>query len=145
MSVSERIAYLKGLVEGLGISAEDSNEAKVIMAIIDTLEEISLNIEDIEENALDLGEEIDAISEDLADVEDVIYGEDDEEDEDEDYDYDDEDYMYSVKCPTCDNEITVDEGVIDKGSINCPNCGELLEFEVEDEDEDSESDDGEEE
>ena len=140
MTISEKVAYLKGLAEGLGLDQE-AKETKLFSAIIDTLDEVGKAITDIEENALDLGEEIDAISDDLSEVEDVIFpSDDDDECDDECCDDDcccDDGYLYSVTCPTCKNEITIDEDVLDLGEIECPNCGETLEFQL-DEDEEKE-------
>lgn len=143
MTVSEKVAYLKGLCAGMELT-EDSKEHKLLLAIIDTLETVAEKMDELDENALDLGEEIDAISDDLAEVEDIVFGEDEDEDYEEDgchcghhhYHYDDEDEeaaLYEVKCPACGNEITVDEEVLDLGSIDCPKCGEKLEFEFDDE------------
>ena len=91
MTISEKVAYLKGLAEGLNLDVDKSKEGKLISVMIGILEEIGLSIEDLEENALALGEEIDVLSDDLADVEAEVFGEeeDDEDDEDED-DEDDE-------------------------------------------------------
>lgn len=144
MTLTEKVAYLKGLADGLGIDAEDSKEAKLISAIIDVLEEIALDIADLEENDLAIGDELDQLSDDLADVEELIYEEDDEYDdeyeEDDEYDYCDgccgeEPVFYEVTCPACENTITIDEDVLDLGSIDCPNCGEALVFDLEEEEE----------
>ncbi len=84
MTTSEKVAYLKGLAEGLGLG-KTTKEEKLLLAMIDVLETIAEDIDKLEENALGLGEEIDAISDDLAAVEAIVY------DEDEfDGDYDDE-------------------------------------------------------
>ena len=83
MTISEKVAYLKGLAEGLDLDTEKSKEGKLISVMIGILEEVGLSLEDMEENALNLGEEIDALSDDLADVESIVYDED-EDDEDED-------------------------------------------------------------
>ena len=159
MTTSEKVAYLKGLAEGLGIDKE-TKEGRVLAAIMDILEDMAHDIEDLEENAWELGEAIDQVSDDLSDIEDIVYDMDDEDDDDYDYD-DDEDFcgcccggdeeedededdeepvFYEVTCPACENTITIDEDVLNLGSIECPNCGETLEFEgvepIEDEDED---------
>lgn len=129
MTVSEKVAYLKGLAKGMELEKLDSKEAKLIGEIIDVLEDVSLAIVDIEDNARTLGEEIDVLSDDLADVEEVVFG---EEKEDECCDC-----QYSIKCPNCENEIVVDEGVLLEGEIVCPNCGEKLEFDFDEDDETS--------
>jgi len=153
MTTSEKVAYLKGLAEGLKIN-EEKPEGKLISVIIDILEDMALDIEDVSENALDLSEEIDELSEDLALLEDLVY--DDEDDDEDDSccghshshkggcccggDDFDEPLFFEVKCPSCENEITVDEDVLSLGKIQCPNCGEMLEFDF-DEDEDDEDED----
>ena len=51
--------------------------------------------------------------------------------------------MYSVTCPVCNTEITVDEDTLLNGTFKCPSCGEDLEFEFDGEcdcDEDEEED-----
>ena len=73
MTISEKVAYLKGLAEGLNLDTEKSKEGKLISVMIGILEEIGLSIEDLEENTQALGEEIDVLSDDLSDVEDVVF------------------------------------------------------------------------
>lgn len=135
MTTSEKVAYLKGLAEGLGIDGE-SKEGKILAVVMDILEDVALDIEDLEQNAWDIGEALDQVSDDLADVEDIVYDGDAWDEDEFDEDEDDEDAVfYEVTCPSCDNTITIDEDVLDLGSIECPNCGELLEFDgIEDED-----------
>ena len=117
MTISEKVAYLKGLAEGLELDTQKSKEAKLISVMIGILEEIGLSIEDLEENALALGEEIDVLSDDLADVEEVIF--EDEEDEDEE-DYDDD--WFEVECPNCEEPLIIDDEALEAGVVECPNC-----------------------
>ena len=112
MTISEKVAYLKGLAEGLDLDTQKSKEAKLISVMIGILEEIGLSIEDLEENALALGEEIDVLSDDLADVEEVVF-------EDED-DYDDD--WFEVECPNCDEPLIIDDEALEAGVVECPNC-----------------------
>mgnify|MGYP006974135479 CR=1 FL=1 len=146
MNTSEKVAYVKGLAEGLGYD-NTSKEGKILAAILDILEDVAHDIEDLEENAWNLGEAIDQVSDDLADIEEAVYDEDYDEDDDDDECGgccgccdDEEPVFYEVTCPACGNTITIDEDVLDLGSIECPNYGEELEFDgIEvDEDEDEE-------
>ena len=123
MTISEKVAYLKGLAEGLNLDTEKSKEGKLISVMIGVLEDVGLSLEDLEENALALGEEIDALSDDLEDVEDLVY--DDEDDDDEDYvdEEDADDDWFEVDCPTCQEPIVVGEIDIQKGEVECPHCG----------------------
>ena len=154
MNTSEKVAYVKGLAEGLGYD-NTSKEGKILAAILDILEDVAHDIEDLEENAWDLGEAIDQVSDDLAEIEELVYDEDFDDDEDEDEDYEpcscccgeedeDEPVFYEVTCPKCGNTITIDEDVLDLGAIDCPNCGEELEFDgIEEDEEEDEPSDGE--
>ena len=137
MTISEKVAYLKGLAEGLAVDTEKSKEGKLISVMIGILEELAMSVEDLEENAQNLGEEIDVLSDDLADVEGVVY------DEEEDEDYDDD--WFEVECPTCGADILVDSDALANGEVECPGCGaryamELTDDEDEDDDEIEEED-----
>ena len=147
MTISEKSAYLKGLMDGLKLNTE-SDEGKMIAAIVDLLGDMSKRITDIEETTIAISDELDEIEEDLDAIEDFIMDEDDFEDEDDDdFDWDeDEDYeegfdfgdedstIYEVEC-ACGEIINFDEEVLEQGSMICPNCGETLEFSLEDDDE----------
>ena len=144
MGISEKVAYLKGLMEGMNLSA-DSNEGKLFRAIVDVLDEIALEVEDLTDEVMELGDGLDVISDDLGDVEDIIYDEDDEDDEDDDdyeeLDEDEEEECYATTCPECEEEIFFDDSVLEDGKVECPNCGATLEFDPEDLVEDEEKDD----
>lgn len=129
MTISEKVAYLKGLAEGLNLDTEKSKEGKLISVMIGILEELAMSVEDLEENALNLGEEIDVLSDDLADVEDMVF-EDDEDDED----YDDD--WFEVECPTCGADIVVDDEALADGEVECPSCGTRYAMELSDDDDD---------
>ena len=139
MGISEKVAYLKGLMEGMNLSA-DSNEGKLFRAIVDVLDEIALEVEDLTDEVMELGDGLDVISDDLGDVEDIIYDEDDDDYEELDEDEDDEEEeCYATTCPECEEEIFFDDSVLEDGKVECPNCGATLEFNpadlVEDEEE----------
>ena len=126
---SEKVAYLKGLAEGLNLDTEKSKEGKLISVMIGILEEIGLSIEDLEENTQALGEEIDVLSDDLSDVEDVVFDEDEDEDED-DEDYDDD--WFEVECPTCEEPLVIDDKALADGMIQCPNCHDKFALDLSD-------------
>ena len=150
MTLSEKSAYLKGLMDGLKLSTE-TDEGKMIASIVDLLGDLCKKVTDIEETTIAISDELDEIEEDLDAIEDYIMDEEDDYDEwddEEEYD-DDEEYeegfdfgdedsiIYEVECPVCGEIINFDEETLEKGSIKCPDCGELLEFSL-DEDEDEE-------
>ena len=151
MTISEKSAYLKGLMDGLKLDTE-ANEGKMIAAIVDLLGDLTKKVTDIEDTTIAISDELDEIEEDLDAIEDFILDEEDEDYDDEDFeDWDDEDedydeegfdfgdedsIIYEVKC-ACGEVINFDEETLEEGSMTCPNCGELLEFSLED-DEDEE-------
>lgn len=127
MGVSEKVAYLKGLMEGLKIDAESDN-GKMFKAIIDVLDEVALEIEDLTDEVMEVGDGLDVVSDDLADIEEMVYDDEDEDDEP----------VYMTTCPECEEKIYFDEDYLEDGTVVCPNCGAKLEFDAEDlsEDED---------
>lgn len=150
-TLTEKVAYLKGLMEGL------NRDDKVIALMADILSDMANEIEDLQCDVEELSEVVDTIDEDLGEVEKDFYEIDEDEcdcgcghshcdeydyDEDDDDDediFDDED-LYEVTCPTCSDTICLNEAMIEEGSISCPNCGELLEFDVDDiDDEDADA------
>ncbi len=135
MTSAEKVAYLKGLMEGMELNQE-SGEGKLFAIIAEILGEMAEDIEDIESDLYDLSEDVDAISDDLSDVEDMVCGENEDEDDLEDED-DGEPQFFEVTCPACEKTITVDEDVIELGSIQCPNCGEMMEFDFDGGDEEN--------
>lgn len=146
MEITEKVAYLKGLAEGMELDA-GKKEGKLLTAIIDVLEDIALELSDIEDAQEELGEGLDAVSDDLEDVEDLLYGDEDDEDDDGEYELDDlgeDEDCYATTCPTCEETIYFDESVLEDGEVVCPNCGEKLEFDLESLEED-EAEDGEDE
>lgn len=129
MDICEKIAYIKGLAEGLGVD-DSTKEGKVLNAIIELLGDITEEICDIEEGCDEICEQLDAVDEDLSSLEDIIY-EDDDCDcdccDDEDCDCCD-DEVYEIECPACNDIIYLDAEMLEEEGMVCPNCGTNLEF-----------------
>ena len=155
MTINEKAAYLKGLMEGLQLDTEKA-EGKMIAAIVDLLGDVTKKLTNVEDTTIAISDELDEIEEDLDAIEDFIMDEDEDDYDDDDYDdddfedYDEEDFdeegfdfgdedttIYEVKC-VCGNVIAFDEETLEEGSIVCDECGETLEFTFDDEDEDEE-------
>ena len=150
MTISEKAAYLKGLMDGLKLDTEKP-EGQMISAIVDLLGDVTRRLADVEETTINICDELDEIEEDLDAIEDFIMDDEDEDDDwdaddyEDDWDDEDEDYeegfdfgdeettIYEVKC-TCGEVVDFDEETLEKGSMVCPNCGETLEFSFDDED-----------
>ena len=126
MEILEKVAYMKGLAEGLGLDTK-SKEGKLLKVLMDILDDIALELQDIHAEQGELEEGLDAVSDDLADVETYLYEQDSEDDEDDGE-------VYQTTCPNCQEDVFFDEDILADGSILCPNCGEKLEFDLEEPD-----------
>ncbi|MEE0914212.1 MAG: hypothetical protein U0L76_06455 [Ruminococcus sp.] len=131
MNLTEKIAYIKGLAEGLNLD-ESKPEVKVINAIVDLLDDMAYSVADMEELYDELSAQVDEIDQDLADVESDVYDDEDCDCCDCCDDEDEEDPFYEVTCGACGQTLNISEDVLLEGEIECPNCGELLEFDFSD-------------
>lgn len=139
MELMEKIGYLKGLMEGLEL--KDSKEAKVFSAIADILDEMADYMGQLDDSVMELEELANTLDEDLGALEEDFYDDDcdcddcDCDDCDCDCEECDCDEYYEVVCPTCGDSVCLTEAMLDEGEIDCPNCGEHLEFDLEDDEE----------
>ncbi len=124
MNITERVAYLKGLMNGLDIDVT-SKEGKLFTGILEVLDEMALSIVDVEEAYDELQEVVDVIDQDLGELENDFYDDDDCDcgccDEEE----------YEIICPNCGDAIYIDCDMLEEGEMTCPACGEHLEFDLE--------------
>ena len=148
MTITEKTAYLKGLLEGMNFD-QNTNEGKLLAAIVDVVNDIALELADLEMQTETIHEELDAI-EDAMDEYEVAFDEIDESidelyeivdeccecDDDHDCDCCDDDcdceecdeIYYELICPTCGEKLVLDEDLLAEGGMKCPACGEELEF-----------------
>ena len=136
MTLSEKVAYLKGVAEGLKFDPEDSKEGKLISIMMDILEHMALNAEENDDSIQALADQIDDVSDSLAMLEDAVYSEEFNFDDDEDEDLDEalaaleEDGYIEVECPNCSDIIVIDKSVLESGDVTCPGCGQAFEVEL---------------
>ena len=143
MQLSEKAAYVKGLIEGLELDPKDK-QTRVFKVIADLLCEIAEEIKDLGQCYDDVCDQVDGISEDLAGVEDML-----SDDSFGGVCYDNDamshsDMAYEVTCPSCNETTYLSENSLTEGVIKCPNCGEILELgyaddELDDADDESEA------
>lgn len=119
--IKEKVAYLKGLAEGLGVK-DSTNEGKLILHMVDLLDDISDSLDGIVDAQYDLEEYVEVIDEDLADLEDDFYDMDELEEEID---------FCEVECPECGEVVYVDMDMLDEDSeITCPNCKEEIDVDL---------------
>ncbi|MBR5286542.1 MAG: hypothetical protein IKU30_06570 [Clostridia bacterium] len=144
MNVSEKAAYIKGLMEGMEIDTS-KGEGKLLAVMADLLEDLALSVQDLEDENATLREYIEELDEDLGAVEEDFYCCDDDDcDCDCDCDCDDEDYCdcdccdddcdccdccecLELECPACGEPVYIDECDIEEiDELECPSCGKVL-------------------
>lgn len=138
--MGEKVAYLKGLSEGLGVSS-DSETGKLMLAMIDALETFAKENEELKARVSELSEYVEEIDSDVGDIEEALFSLD-EDDEDEDYDDDEDDEddgddgLIEYECPHCGTVIFFDEEAFDMEEEHlCPNCQRKVFDEDEEDDE----------
>ena len=147
--MKEKAAYLKGLIEGLGID-ETTKEGKVIKAMSELLGDLAEAVDGIDEDVTRAYDQINDLSEELEDLEADLYEDDAEEDADaeeaeDDSDADDDDNdddiasepFYEVACPNCGETVYVSEDDLDAGEANCAHCGVTFEVALEGEEDEA--------
>ena len=124
-NINDRVAYLKGLAEGMKLS-DETNEGKLLLRMLDVLEAMAQEITTLRADHDELDEYVESIDDDLADMEEYLFDDDDEDYEDDD-DEDEDDQMVVYNCPHCGNEVTFEVDGFDFEEDNlCPNCGKPL-------------------
>ena len=141
--LGKKVAYLKGLAEGMGVKS-DNDQGKLMLALIETLEAVAQENEEPSERIEELAEYVDEIDTDVSEIEEALFDaaeEDDDEyfddeDDDEDDDFDGE--LIEYECPHCGTVVFFDEEAFDMEEDHlCPNCNRKV-FDEEDEEDDEE-------
>lgn len=117
--VKEKVAYLQGLTKGLDVS-EQSAEGKLLINIIDVLDDFAEEFESISDAHEDLEDYVETIDEDLTELEGEVY--------DDDTCGGDDDYI-EVECPKCHDQVAFEPEVLhddEEVEVTCPNCGTVV-------------------
>ncbi len=148
MELSNKAAYLQGLVDGLGVD-ESTKEGKIIKAMSALLAEMAEALEGMDEDLSRAYDQINDLSDELEDLEADLYededdDEDDEDDEEDSDDANDDDIasepFYEVACPNCGETVYVSEDDLDAGEANCAHCGVTFEVALEGDEEEPDED-----
>ena len=138
--MSEKVAYLKGLAEGLGVNG-DTEQGKLMLAMIDVLDAFAEECKNLDDKGEEREEYVEDIDNDVSDLEEALFSEEDDDEEDDEYDddeEDDDDALIEYECPHCGTVIFFDEEAFDMEQEHlCPNCNRKV-FEEDEEPEDEE-------
>jgi len=136
--ISEKVAYLGGLLEGL--DPTDEKAKKLFVAVIDALDLIAEELTEHADQISDLEDTVDGLVDDLGDFEEMLLGDDDDDfdiddylaedddgDENEDF-FDEEDFM-EITCAACGETIYFDVEMLDApGGLICASCNAPIEI-----------------
>ncbi len=122
-AVKEKVAYLKGLVNGSDSLLKEPKERAVWESMVDVLDGIADAIGQMDAERAELEEYVESIDEDLTNIEDEIYS-----DEDEDEEGSEGPEYVEMECPGCKESVYFEEDLLyqDDVEVTCPNCGAVI-------------------
>ena len=96
MTISEKVAYIQGLYDGLGLDGEKSGEARILSEMLDVLREVGLQLDGMDAAMDQFDEELDTLENTVSELEEAVF---DDEDEDGGFDDLDEDFFDRLNPP----------------------------------------------
>jgi len=128
--IQEKVSYMAGLAEGLELY-QNKKEGKFLEELMNVISEMNEIMQHMARRLSELEEYVEAIDEDLNDLEVDYYDEFDLDDIDDEevIDVDDGIQYYEIECPSCHELIMVDQDLFedkDPSEVVCPNCGNVF-------------------
>lgn len=118
-TVREKIAYLRGMLDGSRDQIKEDSTKRILSSIVDVLEDLADDVDElyIEQDQMD--EYLEVLDEDLAEVEDHSCG---------CGHHDDDADMVEMECPNCQEPVYFEEEFLydDDVEVTCPDCGEVI-------------------
>ena len=139
MTITEKVSYIQGLFDGLKLDTEKSGEARILSEVLDVLREVGQQLDGMDAAMDQFDEELDTLGETVADLEEAVFDDEDEQDADFDDLDDEEEDFFEIPCPTCGEDLVVDDEALAAGLVECPVCKGKFALSFEDE-EDTPSD-----
>ena len=146
MTLGEKASYIKGMLEGLDLDKE-KKENKILISVVELLEEMADSILDLENRVDDIDDRAEDM---LGKLEDISCTMCECKGEDRDGHHNchgcsesdgSDDFYYEIQCPACSTTICLSETAVLEKDINCPNCGQEIEIDLENSDLSSENSD----
>ena len=121
MTISEKVAYIQGLYDGLGLDGEKSGEARVLSELLGVLREVGNQLDGMDAAMDQFEKELDALEDTVADLEGAALDDEDEDGFDDCGDPDED--FFVIPCPSCGEDLIVDDEALVAGVVDCPVCG----------------------
>lgn len=121
------LSFIQGMLEG-DVNHHEHVEYKAVQRLLDVTDQLVEVSEQLDRRLSELEEYVEAVDEDLNDLELLVY---DEEDLEEDAE------LVTVTCPDCGEGVLIDEEDFEDDTIEllCPKCNTVLEVKDINEDE----------
>lgn len=118
--VKEQVAYLKGLLDGADFLGKEGKERLVWERMLEVFSALADELGQLKTGQKELEEYVEALDDDLSEVEEKLYGEEEGEDQDEEF--------VEMECPHCKEAVRFAEELLyeDDVEVTCPNCGEVV-------------------
>jgi rubrerythrin len=136
--LTDRISFLKGMAAGMKLNM-DKDANKLMLEMLTVMGEMAEEMAAMAEKHNDLNEYVESIDDDLAELEETLFGEEDGEELDEDMDGEEdedgltEDDLILYACPHCGHELEFRASDVDfDEDFLCPVCNKPIFPEVED-------------
>ncbi|MDE6922356.1 MAG: hypothetical protein K2P01_02260, partial [Oscillospiraceae bacterium] len=123
MTISEKVAYIQGMFVGMELDKSEMKVARILSEVLDVLQEVGQQLDGMDAAMDQFDEELDALGDTVADLEEAVFDDEDEQDADfGDGDGEEEDF-FEIPCPTCGEDLLVDDEALAAGVVDCPACG----------------------
>lgn len=124
-TVRERIAYVRGLIEGAELTGNGAITRDVLEKMLDIFDALADEVDELEIGRQEVEEYLEAIDADLGDLEDEVLG---TEFDDADAEESDANFV-EMQCPSCSAAVYFEEDFLfddDDEEVACPECGEVI-------------------
>ena len=135
MTISEKVAYIQGMFVGMELDKSETKLARILSEVLDVLQEVGQQMDGMDAAMDQFDEELDTLGDAVADLEEAVF--DDEDEQDEDFDGEEDEEFFESPCPTCGEDLLVDDEALAAGVVDCPACGGKFALSFEDEKEHS--------
>lgn len=129
MTISEKVAYIQGMFVGMELDKSEMKMARILSEVLDVLQEVGQRLDGMDAAMDQFDEELDTLGDAVADLEEAVFDDEDEEDGD----FDGEEDFFEIPCPTCGEDLLVDDEALAAGVVDCPACGGKFALSFEDE------------
>ncbi len=123
-----RVSQLANLAERIDLR-ERGREGQIMADVVDVLRELTLNVEEVQQNQRELEQYVEEIDSDLISLEEDVYLHDDDTERVPLNGAKDAPISYiELECPVCELEASYNEALFSQDGIQltCPHCGNVV-------------------